>query len=69
MMGGSVAEVESALDAWEVPRSRNEQSGEVTHPSLAYIIDAEGRIAFASTGGAETLAELLQRLDESKGDR
>jgi cytochrome oxidase Cu insertion factor (SCO1/SenC/PrrC family) len=69
MLGGSVAEVEAALDAWEVPRSRNEQSGEVTHPSLAYIIDAEGRIAFASTGGAETLAELLRRLDASKGDR
>jgi hypothetical protein len=50
------------LDAWEVPRSRDLNTGEVTHPSLVYVIDREGRIAFAATGDAATLAGLLRRL-------
>ncbi|HEY0672725.1 MAG TPA: SCO family protein [Longimicrobiales bacterium] len=62
MLGGPVAAVESVLTAWNVPRSRNEQTGEVTHPSLVYVIDAGGRIAFAATGGSETLVALLRRL-------
>ena len=56
-------DVEAALDAWEVPRRRNERTGEVTHPSLVYVIDEEGRIAYASTGGVAALVSLVQRLD------
>lgn len=67
MLGGSVNDVEKALTAWEVPRSRSETTGEVTHPSLVYIIDENGRIAFASTGGSQTLAELLRRLEPEGG--
>jgi hypothetical protein len=37
--------VEAALDAWDVPRTRDLATGEVTHPSLVYVIDAAGRIA------------------------
>ena len=62
LLGGTVAEVERALTAWDVPRSRNDQTGEVTHPSLVYIIDSQGQIAFAATGGAETIAALAGRL-------
>jgi protein SCO1 len=62
VLGGSVDDVEAVLDAWEVPRSRDLSTGEITHPSLMYVIDANGRIAFASTGGAAAIASLVERL-------
>ncbi|HEX6134670.1 MAG TPA: SCO family protein [Longimicrobiales bacterium] len=62
VLGGAVADVEAALDAWEVPRSRDLVTGEVTHPSLTWIIDAAGRMAYASTGGADAIASLVRRL-------
>ena len=62
MLGGTVAEVEATLQAWQVPYQRDELTGDVIHPSLAYIIDRDGRIAFAATGGAETLTALARRL-------
>ena len=62
LVGGAVSEVEGVLDAWRVPRSRDLGTGEITHPSLVYVIDAAGRIAFIATGGASVLAGLLSRL-------
>jgi cytochrome oxidase Cu insertion factor (SCO1/SenC/PrrC family) len=62
VFGGEVAAVEAALDAWEIPRRRDPLTGEVTHPALVYIVDATGQIAYAATGGAEAIAELLRRL-------
>jgi protein SCO1 len=62
ILSGTVAEVESALDVWEVPRSRNMSTGEVTHPSLLYVIDRDGSIAYASTGGSAALVSLVRRL-------
>ena len=62
VFGGDVAAVEAALDAWEIPRRRDPLTGEVTHPALVYIVDADGQIAFAATGGAETIGALLRRL-------
>jgi cytochrome oxidase Cu insertion factor (SCO1/SenC/PrrC family) len=62
VLSGDVASVEAALDAWDVPRQRDTTSGEVTHPSLVYIIDRDGTLAYAATGGAEALATLVRRL-------
>jgi cytochrome oxidase Cu insertion factor (SCO1/SenC/PrrC family) len=62
VLSGTVAEVEAVLNAWNIPRTRNENTGEVTHPSLVYVVDTNRRIAFASTGGSENLAALLRRL-------
>ena len=62
VLSGAVEQVESVLNAWNIPRSRNESTGDVTHPSLVYVVDNNGRIAFASTGGSENLAALLRRL-------
>lgn len=62
VLSGTVDEVESVLNAWNIPRTRNESTGEVTHPSLVYVVDTNRRIAFASTGGSENLAALLRRL-------
>jgi cytochrome oxidase Cu insertion factor (SCO1/SenC/PrrC family) len=63
ILSGAVEDVEAALDAWDVPRSRNEMTGEVTHPSLIYVLDRDGRLAYASTGGIDALVSLVERLD------
>jgi protein SCO1/2 len=63
-LGGPVADVERTLDAWSVGRKRNLRTGEVTHATLLYVIDRDGRIAFALAGGvgAATIAGLARRL-------
>lgn len=62
VLGGAVADVEAALDAWDVPRTRDLATGEVTHPSLVYVIDEDGLIAYATTGGAAAIVSLVERL-------
>jgi protein SCO1/2 len=61
VLSGAVDEVNALLDRWGVARGRDAQTGEIAHPPLVYVLDAEGRIAFASTGGTEALVELLGR--------
>ena len=61
LLSGSVASVSAALEAWQVPTTRDTLTGEVTHPALVYVIDPRGRIAFATTGGGQHAAELLAR--------
>ncbi len=62
VLSGAVEEVVAVLDAWNVPIQRDTKNGEVTHPSLVYILDTNGQIAFAATGGTAQLAELVRRL-------
>lgn len=62
VLSGSVAAVEAALDAWGVARARDPQTGDVAHPRLVYILDGEGRIAYATTGGVRAITSLLGRL-------
>ncbi len=62
VLSGSPADVNAALDAWNVPRERDSQTGQLAHPSLIYVLDARGRIAFATNGDAKTLSALLARL-------
>jgi cytochrome oxidase Cu insertion factor (SCO1/SenC/PrrC family) len=45
-LSGSVDDVTAALAALQVPGERDPSSGEITHPALVYIIDAQGRIAY-----------------------
>jgi len=61
VLSGGVEEVNDALDRWNVARTRNPQSGDVVHPPLVYVLDASGRIAYASSGGVPALVELLGR--------
>jgi protein SCO1/2 len=46
VLSGEVADVTAALQAYKVPFERNENTGDVTHPALVYIIDGEGLIAY-----------------------
>jgi cytochrome oxidase Cu insertion factor (SCO1/SenC/PrrC family) len=61
VLSGDADAVNRVLDAWKVARSRNQDSGDVVHPMLTYVLDASGRIAFASTGGVAALTELVGR--------
>jgi protein SCO1/2 len=62
LLGGEPADVEAALDAWEIPRSRDMTTGEVVHPSLIYVVDRAGRIAYAASADTDVIVELVQRL-------
>ena len=62
VLSGAVPAVEAALDAWTVARTRDTSTGEVTHPSLTYIIDANGRIAFVTNAGSDAIVSLVRRL-------
>jgi protein SCO1/2 len=60
--GGDVASVTAALDRWTVPHIRDPRTGAVTHPNLVYVVDREGRIAYAVTGDAAAIVQLVERL-------
>jgi len=62
VLGGSVEQVEAALDGWSVARRRDPRTGEITHPALVFLVDAGGRIAYASNGSPEAIAELARRM-------
>lgn len=62
MLGGSVEQVETVLDAWNVARTRNPVTGDIAHPPLTFLLDAEGTIAFATVSGRQTMAGLIDRL-------
>jgi len=62
VLGGPSDRVNAALDGWKVPRKRDLRTGDIAHPSLVYLLDAQGRIAFRSRGDVESLVELGGRL-------
>lgn len=62
VLGGAVQDVERTLDAWEVPRTRDLTTGEVVHPALTYVVDRDGRIAYATNGTARAIVSLVERL-------
>jgi protein SCO1 len=62
LLGGAIEEVEATLDRWQVARVRNPQNGEIGHPSLVYVIDAHGRIAYAVTGNRDHIVQAVRRL-------
>jgi cytochrome oxidase Cu insertion factor (SCO1/SenC/PrrC family) len=61
VLSGAVPEVEALLDRWNVARGRDTRTGEIAHPPLVYVLDADGRIAYAASGGSDVLVELLGR--------
>jgi cytochrome oxidase Cu insertion factor (SCO1/SenC/PrrC family) len=62
VLSGAPDTVERTLNAWRVPRARNEKTGEITHPSMAYVIGADGRIAYVVTGNAEAISAAVRAL-------
>jgi protein SCO1/2 len=61
-LGGPVEDVNAALDALGVTRARDPANGDVSHPALVYVVDADGRIAYALLApGADWVAEAVRR--------
>jgi len=58
VLGGAVASVLDALAAFDVFATRDDATGDVTHPALLYLIDERGRIRRASHGGAAGIRAL-----------
>jgi protein SCO1/2 len=62
VLSGPPDVVERTLNAWRVPRARNPRTGDVSHPSVVYIVDSHGRIAYVVVGGAEAIAAAIRAL-------
>jgi cytochrome oxidase Cu insertion factor (SCO1/SenC/PrrC family) len=62
VVSGSVESVNAALDAWNMPRERDELTGDITHPGIVYMIEPDGTVAYGSTGGIVQMVSLAQRL-------
>ena len=62
LLSGTVEAVNAALDALQVARERVPDTGDIVHPALVYLLDAEGTIAYAASGHAELIEELARRM-------
>jgi len=66
VVGGPVDAVLTALAAWDVSTTRDPRSGDVVHPGIAYLVEPDGTVAYASTGGAEHLVAMAGRLKRTR---
>jgi cytochrome oxidase Cu insertion factor (SCO1/SenC/PrrC family) len=62
LLSGAPAVVERALNAWRVPRVRNERTGDLSHPSMVYVIGPDGRIGYVVQGNAQAIAAAVRAL-------
>jgi cytochrome oxidase Cu insertion factor (SCO1/SenC/PrrC family) len=60
LLGGSVEEVVAVLGEWGVPYTRDERTGEVTHPTHSYLVDREGRLRHVVQSDAAAIAAVLR---------
>jgi protein SCO1/2 len=62
LLSGDVPAVEQALSAWRVPRARNPSSGDVTHPSMVYVVSPAGRLAYALGADADAIVAAVSAM-------
>jgi cytochrome oxidase Cu insertion factor (SCO1/SenC/PrrC family) len=62
VLSGPIERVERTLNAWRIPRTRNQKTGDIVHPSMVYVIGPDGRIAYVVTGGAGAIAAAVRVL-------
>jgi len=55
VVSGDVEAVEAVLTAWKVPRVRNSATGDVIHPTVAYLVAPGGRVVSRFNGSTEGL--------------
>lgn len=60
LLSADVGSVEETLDAWEVGRRRDGSTGDIIHPRLIYLVDANGRLVGATSGSVSTLIEMIR---------
>jgi len=62
VLSGGVEQVERVLNAWRVPRVRNEQTGDLSHPTLVYVVGPDGRIAYVVNGTRQVIRAAVEAL-------
>lgn len=62
VLSGVPDSVERVLNAWRVPRARNERTGDVSHPSVVYVIGSDGRIAYVLSGSQPVIRAAVEAL-------
>lgn len=62
VLSGTPEVVERTLNDWRIPRVRNERTGELSHPSMAYIVGVDGRIAYAVEGSGVVVKAAVEAL-------
>lgn len=62
VLSGNVPDVERALSQWRIPRTRNESTGDLVHPSIVYLVSPAGRLVYALPGGTAALTAALRAL-------
>lgn len=62
VVSGIPEQVEHVLNRWRVPRVRNVKTGDVSHPSLVYVIAPNGRIAYVVPGTTEQIVAAVRAL-------
>jgi cytochrome oxidase Cu insertion factor (SCO1/SenC/PrrC family) len=63
VLSGEVDAVIAALDGFKVPWQRNVTDGNVVHPPIVYVVDANGRIAYGfNNPTVDWLVEAFTRL-------
>ena len=62
VLSGPTDAVERTLSAWRVPRTRNERTGDLSHPGIVYVLGPNGRIAYALSGDADAIAAAVRAL-------
>jgi cytochrome oxidase Cu insertion factor (SCO1/SenC/PrrC family) len=67
VLGGTVDAVEAVIDDWGVGRERDLRTGEITHPSLVYLVDGTGRIAYMAAGEAGQVRQAIESLRARAG--
>jgi protein SCO1/2 len=62
VLSGAPEEVERALNAWRVPRVRNQKTGEISHPAIVYVVGPTGRITYVVDGNPDAIAAAVRAL-------
>lgn len=62
VLSGAVPDVERVLDAWGIARQRDTSSGEIVHPTTAYLVGRDGRLRYVTPSDPGRIASLLRGL-------
>lgn len=62
VLSGAPDVVERTLSAWRVPSARNPRTGDISHPSIVYVIGRDGRISYVLSGHPDAIAAAVRAL-------
>ena len=62
VLSGPAEVVDRTLNAWRVPRTRNQKTGDISHPPIVYVVGPDGRFSFVVSGNADAIAAAVRTL-------